>query len=83
MTTEKSRLEKMAVAHWLEGQRAASAKIEEERTKFLLSLTPEQAFAIYVMLPHDEAVLSEVEQPSFILQAMRRALRHRPHHVSP
>ncbi len=76
-----SRLEKTAIAQWLENQEAAALKIEEERTTFLLSLTRDQAFSIYLKL-HSAVVFEEADKPSFLLRAMRQALRNKSIHVS-
>jgi len=76
MVTQNS-LDKTAITHWLQDQQAAAIKMEEERTRFLLSLTKDKALAIYLVL-FCSAMPLEAAKPSLLLHAMRRALQHKP-----
>ena len=43
-------LDKQAVKDWLSGQQAAATRTEDERVRFLLTLTPERSLEIYLDL---------------------------------
>jgi len=69
------RLNEAAVKRWQRDQRAALQKVEEERVRFLLDLTSEEAFRLYLAMPlSDERATAE---PSPLLWAMRQALARR------
>jgi len=62
------------VRRWLRDQKAAARRIEEEKTDFLLRLTPEESLRIYLSLPRDD-VRENPAEPSPLLWAMRQAVR--------
>ncbi|MDD3493283.1 MAG: hypothetical protein PHZ19_07320 [Candidatus Thermoplasmatota archaeon] len=63
---------------WLSGQRASAKVIQEERVKFLVSLTPDRALEIYLGLA--TAGQGEPSQrPSPVLLSMRRAVARLGH----
>ena len=67
-------LDKRQVKRWLRDQKAAARRIEEEKTDFLLCLTPEESLRIYLSLPRDD-VHEDAAEPSPLLWAMRQAVR--------
>jgi hypothetical protein len=60
---------------WLEGQRIAALKIEQERVRTLLELTHKEALQIYQGLLQISPHPRSLEEPSPLLMAMRRLLR--------
>lgn len=63
------------VKRWLQGQKVAMEKVEEERFHFLLQLTPEESLRIYLSLQQGNTGDGwSVPEPSPILWAMRRTL---------
>jgi hypothetical protein len=74
----ESKLSKSEVQQWLAGQREAEKVIEKERIQFLINLTPEEAWKIYLSLTENELQNPrDPTEPSFVLMAMRRALDKR------
>ncbi len=72
----KQGLDEQAVRRWISDQRAAQERIQGERVRFLLDLTPEKALAVYLSL-WASATPVKHERPSPLLMAMRRALAGR------
>lgn len=69
------RLDKSEVQRWLTGQRETEKIIRKERTKALLSRTPEESWSIYLSLAESRfGAQRDLGKPSFVLAAMRRAL---------
>lgn len=66
-------LDKQAVKDWLSGQQAAAARIEDERVRFLLILTPERSLQIYLDL-WDQVERAQTAWPSPLLMTIRQAL---------
>ncbi len=58
---------------WVEGQRMAQEIIERERVQFLLSLTLEKSFAIYLALWGTNYNIRK--EPSFVLMRMRQCIK--------
>ncbi len=67
-------LDKRQVKRWLWDQKVAARRIEEEKTDFLLRLTPEESLRIYLSLPRHD-VRENPAEPSPLLWAMRQAMR--------
>ena len=65
-------LDKQAVKDWLSGQQAAAARTEDERVRFLLTLTPERSLQIYLDL-WDSGERAQTAWPSPLLMAIRQA----------
>ena len=66
-------LDKQAAKDWLSGQQAAAARIEDERVRFLLTLTPERSLRIYLDL-WDQGERAQTAWPAPLLMAIRHAL---------
>ena len=69
-------LDKQAVKDWLSGQQAAAARIEDERVRFLLAVTPERSLQIYLDL-WDQGERAQTAWPSPPLMTIRQALARR------
>jgi len=65
-------LNKQAVKDWLSGQQAAATRTEDERVRFLPTLTPERSLEIYLDL-WDSGERVQTALPSPLLMAIRQA----------
>ncbi len=66
-------LDKQAVKDWVSDQQAAAVRIDDERVRFLLTLTPERSLQIYLDL-WDQGERVQTAWPSPLLMAIRQAL---------
>lgn len=66
-------LNRQAVQDWLSGQKAAAERLECERARFLISLTPERSLQIYLELAR-VYTSSLPKAPSPLILAMRQIL---------
>lgn len=74
-------LRKSEVQRWLAGQRAAEKTIQQERTRSLISRTTEDSWQAYLDLSESSPLTLPVAlRPSYLLVAMRQALRRRAKH---
>lgn len=72
----RMKLAETEVKRWLRGQRRGAKKVDEERSHFLLHLTPEESLRIYLsLLPGKARDGGNLTNPSPVLLAMRQALR--------
>lgn len=63
------------VKRWLQGQKVATQRGEEQRFRFLLRLTPEEALRTYLALQQRIAgYRGDPAEPSPLLWSMRHAL---------
>jgi len=67
-------LNEAAVKRWLQDQQAARQKVQEERVRFLLNLTSEDALRLYLALPQANTGRKDAPEPSPLLWVMRQAL---------
>ena len=66
-------LDRQAVSTWLAGQKAAEERIQAERVRFLLALTPKRSLKLYLDLwPRDRNWRTDT--PSSVLAVMRSLL---------
>lgn len=70
-------MDKKSVDQWHRGQAAASKKIEEDRTGFIVELTPKRSLRIYLSLKPDPRRSRTPQEPSFVLKEMRKILSRR------
>jgi len=64
-------LDKQAVKDWLSGQQAAATRTEDERVRFLLTLTPERSLQIYLDF-WDSGERAQTACPSPLVMAIRQ-----------
>jgi hypothetical protein len=70
------RLDKTAVKRWLRGQQEAMRRIEGERFRVLLQMTPEESYRIYLSLESSSMANGrDTAKPSPVLWSMRQILR--------